>query len=155
MVQFPWRVLASGFAHLMGVIIKMATCYCFTRQLESLQNRIVKQVVHTTTITAPIIHKFLNFSLLNNVMYLAHTEFEQVLELDNEALMVKLMDKIHVYFAHTDGWVTDEQADKILQLYKKHGKESLVKRETKHHTRHAFVIYDDDLAVISDWIASF
>lgn len=144
LVTWPWRALAASLVHILGIII----------QPEFFLNFVVKRFANSTSITGPVIHKFLNYNLLNNVCYLANTEFEQVLALDEE-LIVKNLEKLHVYFAHTDAWVNKEHATSVRDLFKKHGKEEFVKIEEKNNTRHAFVIYEDDIPVVAEWIASF
>ena len=81
----------------------------------------------------------INPTVIANVLFLANTELQTVLDLDYE-LIKTLQDRIWFYYGSSDQWVPTDYYQRLLSKVPK-AKAELCKREIPH----AFVLSDSDL----------
>jgi hypothetical protein len=113
----------------------------------------------SSDILKPYLSSFLNYQLVSNVIFLAMCEFAEIRELsdDEKEQLNSRCNDLFFIFGKTDNWVPMEHVEKITNMLDKHNEESRklhLHIDHEHGTKHAFVVYKDDIKIVSEFIGS-
>lgn len=113
---------------------------------------------HKSDLLRPFLTKYLNYDLISNVIFLAMCEFAQILDLsqaEQDELKRRHRD-IFFLFGRDDQWVPLSHVDvidKMLSEYDDQNRRLHLHVDHEHGTRHAFVIYKEDIKIVNRFIA--